>query len=53
LVAPLPFPPQIPPIAVIRTQILFRLKLAIAATMSLTFEANRPEEDRLFGIPPF
>jgi hypothetical protein len=27
--------------------------LAIAATTSSTFEANRPEEDRLFGIPPF
>jgi hypothetical protein len=32
---------------------LFRVKLAIAATTSSTFEANRPEEDHLFGIPPF
>jgi hypothetical protein len=41
------------PIAVIRTRILFILKLSIAATTSTTYEANRPEEDRLFGIPPF
>jgi hypothetical protein len=48
----LPFPHTYHLIAVIRTWILFRLKVSQLLQLRVRLLGQRPEEDRLFRIPP-